>query len=92
LDLLATDDNMVRPICNKLCGLLSVRKADAEPSSAEARRRLTFFVNSLFMDMPSAPSVPDMNSFSVMTPFYSEDVIYTKADLETENSDGQFII
>jgi callose synthase len=87
-----SEEVMMGPICKKLVGLLSVRKAAAEPSSAEARRRLTFFVNSLFMDMPSAPPVPDMNSFSVMTPFYSEDVIYTKADLETENSDGVTVL
>eukprot|EP00615_Pteridomonas_danica_P011666 CAMPEP_0114334276 /NCGR_PEP_ID=MMETSP0101-20121206/4269_1 /TAXON_ID=38822 ORGANISM="Pteridomonas danica, Strain PT" /NCGR_SAMPLE_ID=MMETSP0101 /ASSEMBLY_ACC=CAM_ASM_000211 /LENGTH=1491 /DNA_ID=CAMNT_0001465485 /DNA_START=2711 /DNA_END=7186 /DNA_ORIENTATION=+ len=91
LDVLS-EDPLMSPICSKLVGLLSVRKADAEPSSAEARRRLTFFVNSLFMTMPSAPPVPDMNSFSVMTPFYSEDVIYTKADLETANSDGVTVL
>ncbi len=55
---------------------------DAEPKSKEARRRLTFFVNTLFMDMPDAPSIHDMFSWNVMTPFYKEDVTYSKSDLE----------
>jgi callose synthase len=55
---------------------------DAEPKSKEARRRLTFFVNSLFMDMPDAPSIHDMFSWNVLTPYYSEDVTYSKGDLE----------
>jgi hypothetical protein len=65
-------------VATKLVGLLAVRKVDAEPRSDEARRRLCFFANSLFMEVPPAPAVPAMRSFSVMTPFYSEDVIYTK--------------
>ena len=31
-------------------------------------------------------------SFTVVTPFYSEDVIYTKADLERENTDGVTVL
>ncbi|MFN9982388.1 MAG: hypothetical protein ACK53Y_20845, partial [bacterium] len=53
-----------------------------EPKSKEVRRRLTFFFNSLFMDMPDAPSIHDMFSWNVLTPFYSEDVTYSKNDLE----------
>jgi callose synthase len=33
-----------------------------------------------------------MKSFTVITPFYSEDVIYTRADLERENSDGVTVL
>jgi len=87
LDAVAADA-LVDKVTTKLHALLAIRSVDAEPKSDEAKRRLTFFVNSLFMDMPKAPAVPDMRSFSVMTPFYAEDVIYTKADLEHENSDG----
>lgn len=39
-------------ITTKLYSLLSKRSVDAEPKSEEAKRRLTFFVNSLFMDIP----------------------------------------
>ena len=34
------------------------------PSNLEARRRLTFFSNSLFMEMPDAPKIRNMLSFS----------------------------
>ncbi|RHZ20392.1 hypothetical protein DYB37_000834 [Aphanomyces astaci] len=65
-------------------GLLTLQKTDAEPRSYDARRRLLFFVNSLFMDMPAAPMLEDMQSYSVMTPFYAEDIMYSKADLESK--------
>jgi len=69
-------------VLTKVHGLVACHPDDVEPKSMEARRRLTFFVNSLFMDMPDAPSIHDMFSWNVMTPYYSEDVTYTKADLE----------
>ncbi|KAI9104233.1 hypothetical protein K1719_023069 [Acacia pycnantha] len=34
------------------------------PSNLDARRRISFFSNSLFMDMPAAPKVRNMLSFS----------------------------
>ncbi|KAG6610049.1 putative glycosyl transferase family 48 protein [Phytophthora cinnamomi] len=52
--------------------------------SYDARRRLLFFVNSLFMDMPLAPLLEEMKSWSVMTPFYAEDVLYSRKDLESK--------
>ncbi|CAM9242110.1 unnamed protein product, partial [Phaeothamnion confervicola] len=82
------DDPKVMSILSKLRGLLAVQLNDAEPQSSEARRRLAFFVNSLFMDMPRAPETAKMLSWSVMTPYYSEDVIYSRADLEKRNEDG----
>ena len=33
------------------------------PTNLDARRRITFFANSLFMKMPRAPQVHDMISF-----------------------------
>ena len=91
LDALAANP-IVAKIVTKLHGLLAVRPTEAEPQSAEAKRRLAFWVNSLFMDMPDAPPIPDMHSVSVMTPFYSEDVIYTKANLLEENRDGVTVL
>jgi len=58
----------------------------------EARRRITFFANSLFMNMPSAPRIRDMLSFSVLTPYYKEDVLYSEEDLNKENEDGISIL
>ncbi|KAF9588439.1 hypothetical protein IFM89_010198 [Coptis chinensis] len=58
------------------------------PSNLEARRRIAFFSNSLFMNMPHAPQVEKMMAFSVLTPYYNEEVVYSKEQLRTENEDG----
>ncbi|CAN0896832.1 Callose synthase 12 [Linum grandiflorum] len=58
------------------------------PTNLEARRRIAFFSNSLFMNMPHAPQVEKMMAFSVLTPYYSEEVIYSREQLRTENEDG----
>ena len=34
------------------------------------------------MDMPDAPSIRDMFSWNITTPYYAEDSTYTKGDLE----------
>ncbi|KAL5791708.1 hypothetical protein ACOSP7_000302 [Xanthoceras sorbifolium] len=62
------------------------------PTNLEARRRITFFANSLFMNMPRAPKVRDMLSFSVLTPYYKEDVLYSVEELNKENEDGISIL
>ncbi|CAN1759004.1 Callose synthase 7 [Linum perenne] len=62
------------------------------PSNLDARRRITFFANSLFMNMPKAPKVRDMLSFSVLTPYYKEDVLYSEEELNHENEDGITIL
>ncbi|XP_052191392.1 callose synthase 5 isoform X2 [Diospyros lotus] len=73
--------------------LLTVKESAIDvPTNLEARRRISFFTNSLFMDMPRAPRVRKMLSFSVMTPYYSEETVYSKSDLEMENEDGISII
>ncbi|KAK9131779.1 hypothetical protein Scep_011307 [Stephania cephalantha] len=58
------------------------------PANLEARRRIAFFSNSLFMNMQRAPQVEKMMAFSVLTPYYNEEVLYTKEQLRTENEDG----
>ncbi|KAJ8769165.1 hypothetical protein K2173_000940 [Erythroxylum novogranatense] len=73
--------------------LLTVKEsAEDVPTNLEARRRIAFFTNSLFMDMPRPPRVRKMLSFSVMTPYYSEETVYSKSDLEMDNEDGVSII
>ncbi|KAM1181485.1 hypothetical protein ACFX19_000083 [Malus domestica] len=73
--------------------LLTVKESAIDvPTNLEARRRIAFFTNSLFMDMPRAPRVRKMLSFSIMTPYYSEETLYSKSDLEMENEDGVSII
>ncbi|KAL8210472.1 hypothetical protein R6Q57_004909 [Mikania cordata] len=74
---------------NRLYLLLTVRdSAMYIPSNIEARRRLSFFSNSLFMNMPSAPKVRNMLSFSILTPHDSEDVLFPLDLLEKQNEDG----
>lgn len=58
------------------------------PGNLEARRRIAFFSNSLFMNMPRAPNVEKMMAFSILTPYYDEDVLYKSDWLQRENEDG----
>ena len=69
-------------------GLLKLRQTEVDPKSAEATRRMHFFINSLFMDLPSVPTTRYAREYTCMTPFYSEDVLLTRDDLLSENSDG----
>jgi callose synthase len=81
-------DIRVPSLLNKMIGLIKLRQTEIEPASPEARRRLHFFVNSLFMSLPSVPSVLYSKDYTCLTPFYSEDVLLTRNDLESKNSDG----
>ncbi|EOA26452.1 hypothetical protein CARUB_v10022498mg [Capsella rubella] len=73
--------------------LLTVKDTAANvPKNLEARRRLEFFANSLFMDMPQARPVAEMVPFSVFTPYYSETVLYSSSELRSENEDGISIL
>ncbi|KAI5662092.1 hypothetical protein M9H77_21415 [Catharanthus roseus] len=73
--------------------LLTVKESASNvPMNLDARRRITFFANSLFMNMPSAPRVRDMLSFSVLTPYYKEEVFYSEDELNKENEDGISIL
>lgn len=48
--------------------LLTVKESAINvPQNLEARRRITFFANSLFMTMPSAPKVRKMLPFRLVT-------------------------
>ncbi|PON73084.1 Glycosyl transferase [Trema orientale] len=82
-------DNSWMEKIRRLHLLLTVKESSTDvPQNLEARRRITFFANSLFMNMPRAPKVRDMLSFSVLTPYYREDVLYTEEELNMENEDG----
>ncbi|XP_028190011.1 callose synthase 5-like [Glycine soja] len=73
--------------------LLTVKETAAEvPTNSEVRRRVSFFTNSLFMDMPRAPRVRKMLTFSVLTPYYGVETVYSKNDIEVENEDGVSIM
>ncbi|KAK7401550.1 hypothetical protein VNO78_13118 [Psophocarpus tetragonolobus] len=73
--------------------LLTVKESAMDvPSNLDARRRISFFSNSLFMDMPPAPKVRNMMSFSVLTPYYDEAVLFSLNHLEEPNEDGVSIL
>ncbi|PON83360.1 Glycosyl transferase [Trema orientale] len=66
----------------RLLLLLTVKDSALDvPTNLEARRRISFFSTSLFMNMPSAPKVHHMLSFSVLTPHYMEDVNFSMKEL-----------
>ncbi|KAL6499585.1 Callose synthase 9 [Orobanche gracilis] len=74
---------------SRLYSLLTIKDSGATvPKNLEARRRLEFFTNSLFMEMPVAKPVREMMSFSVFTPYYSETVLYSMPELLKKNEDG----
>ncbi|KAJ3672326.1 hypothetical protein LUZ60_007047 [Juncus effusus] len=78
---------------NRLYLLLTEKESAMDvPANLDARRRISFFSNSLFMDMPNAPKVRNMLSFSVLTPYYREDVLFTLQALEDQNEDGVSIL
>ncbi|KAH7428186.1 hypothetical protein KP509_10G079800 [Ceratopteris richardii] len=73
----------------RLHSLLTIKESAATvPKNLEARRRLEFFTNSLFMKMPDCPPVAAMKSFSVYTPYYEEIVMYSGKELCEDNEDG----
>ncbi|TYI67436.1 hypothetical protein E1A91_D08G018000v1 [Gossypium mustelinum] len=77
----------------RLYSLLTIKdSASNVPKNLEARRRLEFFTNSLFMDMPPARPLQEMLSFSVFTPYYSEIVLYSMNELLKKNEDGISIL
>ncbi|CAN1241663.1 Callose synthase 9, partial [Linum perenne] len=86
-------DPELRTQIKRLHSLLTIKDSAANvPNNIEARRRLEFFTNSLFMDMPAARPVREMLSFSVFTPYYSEIVLYSMAELLKKNEDGISIL
>lgn len=65
------------PVYPGLVVLCSKARVDATgPAHWEVQRRLCWFVGSLFMSMPKPPPVLCMHSWTIMTPFYSEDLLY----------------
>ncbi|OVA17595.1 Glycosyl transferase [Macleaya cordata] len=83
------NDPEIKEQVKRLHLLLTVKDSAANiPKNLEARRRLEFFTNSLFMNMPAAKPVSEMIPFSVFTPYYSETVLYSSSELRVENEDG----
>ncbi|XP_024979448.1 putative callose synthase 8 [Cynara cardunculus var. scolymus] len=65
--------------------LLTVKDTAMDiPSNLDARRRISFFATSLFMDIPRAPKVRNMLSFSVLTPHLMEEVKFSTKELNSQ--------
>ncbi|RQM24116.1 hypothetical protein B5M09_002002 [Aphanomyces astaci] len=82
------NDQTAIDIVSRAYQLLTVDNFDAEPRSEEGQRRLRFFTNSLFMEMPEAKPVSHMHSISVSTPYFNEIVLYSVKELTSENDDS----
>ncbi|KAL9998307.1 putative 1,3-beta-glucan synthase [Helianthus debilis subsp. tardiflorus] len=83
------DDAFFHRQLRRLKTILSSRDSMRDvPKNIEARRRIAFFSNSVFMNIPRAPQVEKMMAFSVLTPYYDEDVLYKKESLRNPNDDG----
>ncbi|CAI5708502.1 unnamed protein product [Hyaloperonospora brassicae] len=67
--------------CTRLFFLLCLDASSSLPRCEDAKRRMGFFLHSLSMDMPRVASMEAMPSFSVMTPYYSETVLFTLDEL-----------
>ncbi|TMW59013.1 hypothetical protein Poli38472_007158 [Pythium oligandrum] len=65
----------------RACLLLSLERSEAMPRCGEAERRLGFFMKSLVMEIPQLNSIKEMRSFSVVTPFYAETVLFSLEEL-----------
>jgi callose synthase len=86
------DDPRTEAVLDRAEHLMTATKVDAEPHNETAKRRLRFFVNSLFMDLPLAAPTMDMWSFTTLTPFYSEDIIFSLPELNRTNEDGVSVL
>ncbi|KAJ1692919.1 hypothetical protein LUZ63_009617 [Rhynchospora breviuscula] len=86
-------DPEMKELVKRLHLLLTEKESAANiPKNLEARRRLQFFTNSLFMDMPIAKSISEMMPFSVFTPYYDEKVLFSASEIQDKNEDGISIL
>eukprot|EP00656_Telonema_subtile_P053047 TRINITY_DN755_c0_g2_i12.p1 TRINITY_DN755_c0_g2~~TRINITY_DN755_c0_g2_i12.p1 ORF type:complete len:2229 (+),score=428.66 TRINITY_DN755_c0_g2_i12:164-6850(+) len=84
--LVVADPNLVL-YAKSLKLLMTTAKLDTTPANSVARDQLAFFANSLLMNIPVPPAVGAMRSWSVLTPYYSEDVIYSDKELDSLTDD-----
>jgi callose synthase len=74
--------------CDGLLTLCTTAQIDTTPAEFEVNRRLCWFVGSLFMKIPRPPPVASMGSWTTLTPFYSEDLLYSAKELAAKTEDG----
>jgi callose synthase len=91
IDAFAKDDRANR-VLKKLVDLFQLRVTQVELKSMEANRRLNFFLNSIYMDVPKVPNMRYCREYTCITPYYSEDILLTPSDLQAVNSDNVSVI
>ena len=78
-------DSLLRTIFH----LLSTPNVDARPANQTVIDRIMFFLSSLNTRMPERQnSIREMYSWTVLTPYVEELVIYTPEELELPNAEG----
>ena len=83
------ENNGASTLLRVLHHLTSTASVDARPHNATVTDRLQFFLSSLNTSMPNRQnSIKEMYSWTVLTPYVDELVIYTQEDIQTPNDDG----
>ena len=83
------ENNGASTLLRVLHHLTTTASVDARPHNGVVTDRLMFFLSSLNMDMPNRQnSITEMYSWTVLTPYVDELVIYTEEDITTPNDDG----
>ncbi|MFS7994499.1 putative 1,3-beta-glucan synthase [Helianthus anomalus] len=80
------DSDSINEKIKRFLLLLTVKDTAMDiPSNLDARMRISFFATSLFMDIPRAPKVRNMLSFSVLTPHLMEEVKFSTKELHASD-------
>ncbi|CAK9325304.1 unnamed protein product [Citrullus colocynthis] len=88
---LPDDDSLIEQI-KRFHLLLTVKDSAMDiPVNLEARRRISFFATSMFMNVPKAPKVSNMMSFSILTPYYTEDINFSLEELHSSHQEVSII-
>ena len=83
------ENNGCAVLVRVLYHLISTAAVDARPHNAVITDRLMFFLSSLSSDMPNRHnSIKEQYSWTVLTPYVDEIVLYTNDELATPNVDG----
>jgi hypothetical protein len=80
---------VLRECARRIFCLLTMEEAHGTLACEEAERRLSSFVNNMYMpQVPRIASPLHMPSFAVVTPHYAEAVLYGRPFLEAPNAQG----
>ncbi|KAH7844337.1 hypothetical protein Vadar_026931 [Vaccinium darrowii] len=82
------DSGLLNERIKRFLLLLTIKDTAMDlPSNLEARRRISFFATSLYMNIPCAPKVRNMLSFSVLTPHFKEEVKFSAQELHSSQEE-----